>query len=64
MAAAKTVDEYQKLDAGDESLARWKASLGLNAAVGGDTSQPMVSLCLDGSLAAFIYTSRSLVFLP
>jgi len=27
----KTVDEYAKLDAGDESLNRWKASLGLAA---------------------------------
>ncbi|ODQ78528.1 hypothetical protein BABINDRAFT_162734 [Babjeviella inositovora NRRL Y-12698] len=27
----KTIDEYQKLDAEDESLAKWKASLGLSA---------------------------------
>lgn len=27
----KTVDEYQELDAGDESLNRWKESLGLNS---------------------------------
>lgn len=27
--AAKTVDEYATLDAEDESLARWKASLGI-----------------------------------
>ena len=27
--AAKSVDEYAKLDAEDESLARWKASLGI-----------------------------------
>lgn len=27
----KTIDEYQKLDAEDESLAKWKASLGLTA---------------------------------
>lgn len=27
----KTIDEYNKLDAEDESLAKWKASLGLNA---------------------------------
>lgn len=26
---AKSVDEYAKLDAGDESLTRWKASLGV-----------------------------------
>ncbi|KAH9973076.1 rho GDP-dissociation inhibitor [Lactifluus volemus] len=41
-AAGKSVDEYRQLDAGDESLARWKASLGLDAATTTtvDTSQP------------------------
>ncbi|KAF9263547.1 rho GDP-dissociation inhibitor [Marasmius fiardii PR-910] len=34
--AAKTADEYAKLDAQDESLARWKASLGITA--GGSTA--------------------------
>ncbi|CCC67944.1 hypothetical protein NCAS_0A13860 [Naumovozyma castellii] len=29
VSAKKTVDEYKKLDAGDESLAKWKESLGL-----------------------------------
>ena len=43
-AAGKSVNEYKNLDAGDESLSRWKASLGLDAASGGDTSQPKVSL--------------------
>ncbi|KAH7344541.1 E set domain-containing protein [Rhizoctonia solani] len=33
--AKKTVDEYANLDANDESLARWKASLGI-AGGGGD----------------------------
>jgi hypothetical protein len=41
-AAGKTVDEYRNLDAKDESLARWKASLGLDAAASGDTSGPKV----------------------
>lgn len=27
--AAKSADEYAQLDANDESLARWKASLGI-----------------------------------
>ncbi|QLL31616.1 hypothetical protein HG536_0B04800 [Torulaspora globosa] len=31
--AKKTVDEYKKLDAGDESLKRWKESLGLSSDV-------------------------------
>ncbi|THH05645.1 hypothetical protein EW146_g9850 [Bondarzewia mesenterica] len=43
--AAKTVDEYTKLDAEDESLARWKASLGLGTgATFGDTSKPKVEV--------------------
>jgi len=37
--AAKTADEYAKLDAEDESLARWKASLGI---VPGTTAAPAV----------------------
>lgn len=41
--AAKSVDEYAKLDANDDSLARWKASLGLTGeAYVGDTSKPRV----------------------
>ncbi|KAF8484544.1 rho GDP-dissociation inhibitor [Russula ochroleuca] len=43
-AAGKTVDEYRSLDAGDESLARWKASLGLDAATSGDKSVPKLTL--------------------
>ncbi|KAI0306960.1 UbiA prenyltransferase family-domain-containing protein [Multifurca ochricompacta] len=43
-AAGKTVDEYRNLDAEDESLARWKASLGLNAASGGDGAQPKLTV--------------------
>jgi hypothetical protein len=31
---AKTADEYAKLDAEDESLARWKASLGITPGQG------------------------------
>lgn len=41
--AAKTADEYAKLDAEDESLARWKASLGIvPGASNADTSGPKV----------------------
>ncbi|KAI9513176.1 rho GDP-dissociation inhibitor, partial [Russula earlei] len=42
--AGKTIEEYRNLDANDESLARWKASLGLDAAASGDTSQPKVTV--------------------
>ncbi|KAH7924053.1 E set domain-containing protein [Leucogyrophana mollusca] len=43
--AAKTAEEYAKLDAEDESLARWKASLGITpGAEGADTSGPKVTV--------------------
>jgi len=46
--AGKSVDEYRNLDANDDSLARWKESLGLGAAGGGDTSGPKLTiLCLE-----------------
>lgn len=40
--AAKSADEYAKLDAEDESLARWKASLGIVPGAGGEASGPKV----------------------
>ncbi|KAF8558840.1 E set domain-containing protein [Imleria badia] len=44
-AAAKTAEEYAKLDAEDESLARWKASLGIVPGVtSGDANQPKVTV--------------------
>ncbi|PPQ66751.1 hypothetical protein CVT24_008708 [Panaeolus cyanescens] len=43
--AAKTAAEYAQLDAEDESLARWKASLGIvPGATGGDASGPKVTV--------------------
>ncbi|EJD53994.1 E set domain-containing protein [Auricularia subglabra TFB-10046 SS5] len=42
--AKKTVEEYAALDAEDESLARWKASLGIGAAASIDTSGPKVTV--------------------
>ncbi|KZP24529.1 E set domain-containing protein [Athelia psychrophila] len=42
--AAKSASEYAQLDAEDESLARWKASLGLNGAIAADTSGPKVTV--------------------
>jgi len=42
--AAKSADEYAKLDAEDESLARWKASLGIVPGSGGNTSGPKVTV--------------------
>jgi hypothetical protein len=46
-AAGKTVEEYRELDAGDDSLARWKASLGLDGAASEDTSLPKVVLLIN-----------------
>ncbi|CUA73819.1 Rho GDP-dissociation inhibitor [Rhizoctonia solani] len=43
--AKKTVDEYAKLDANDESLARWKQSLGI-AGGGGEAKFVIKSLFL------------------
>jgi len=40
LTAVKTTDEYAQLDAGDESLARWKASLGIVPGASGDTNGP------------------------
>ncbi|PWN90962.1 rho GDP-dissociation inhibitor [Acaromyces ingoldii] len=41
----KSVAEYAQLDAEDESLARWKASLGIGADAGaGDPSKPKLTL--------------------
>ncbi|GAA5984093.1 hypothetical protein JCM10908_006048 [Rhodotorula pacifica] len=41
---AKTLDELQQLDAEDESLARWKASLGLGAKVAAPNAGPNVEV--------------------
>ena len=50
--AAKTVDEYANLDAEDESLARWKASLGIVPGAASLTaSGPQVTISLLISLA-------------
>jgi len=43
-AGGKSVDEYQKLDAVDESLARWKASLGIGSAFAEEHSGPKLTV--------------------
>ena len=42
-APAKSASEYAQLDAEDESLARWKASLGIAPGTGGPASGPKAS---------------------
>ena len=44
LTAAKSLDEYAKLDAEDESLARWKASLGVVPGTPGSASGPKVTI--------------------
>lgn len=44
--AARTVDEYANLDAEDESLARWKASLGIVPGAATPASGPQVCTLL------------------
>jgi Rho GDP-dissociation inhibitor len=41
---SKTIEELQKLDANDESLRKWKESLGLSAAQSGADSRKIVVL--------------------
>ncbi|PAV20774.1 E set domain-containing [Pyrrhoderma noxium] len=43
-APAKSPEEYAQMDANDESLARWKASLGIGATPAGDASGPKVTV--------------------
>lgn len=54
------MDEYKNLDAGDESLARWKASLGLDSASAGENNGPKVALYFIDSSFALIRSSPSL----
>ncbi|KAF9645678.1 E set domain-containing protein [Thelephora ganbajun] len=42
--AAKSMDEYANLDAEDESLARWKASLGIVPGASGPATGPRVTV--------------------
>jgi len=42
--AAKTVEEYAKLDAEDESLARWKASLGITESAAKANTGPKITV--------------------
>ena len=48
-APAKTIDEYAKLDEQDESLARWKASLGIVPGAAAAAKGPKVRLSRAGT---------------
>lgn len=43
LTSLQSPEEYAQMDANDESLARWKASLGIGATPAGDASGPKVS---------------------
>lgn len=67
--AAKTVDEYAQLDAEDESLARWKASLGIVPGAPGAASGPKVRVIqnptwvlIDLSLKGHHFGSRTCIY--
>ncbi|KAJ8086458.1 rho GDP dissociation inhibitor [Marasmius tenuissimus] len=60
--AAKSVDEYAKLDAEDESLARWKASLGITGSGAGAASGPKVTILTLELLSSTLPAGKSIVF--
>ncbi|KAF8076245.1 immunoglobulin E-set [Lyophyllum atratum] len=61
--AAKSTDEYAQLDANDESLARWKASLGIvPGAAGGATSGPKVTVLTLELDSPTLPAGRKIVF--
>ncbi|KAI6034256.1 immunoglobulin E-set, partial [Pisolithus microcarpus] len=61
--AAKTAEEYARLDAEDESLARWKASLGITpGAASGDTSGPKVTVLTLELDSPTLPANKKLVF--
>ncbi|KAK1236693.1 rho GDP dissociation inhibitor [Marasmius sp. AFHP31] len=60
--AAKSVDEYAKLDAEDESLARWKASLGITGSGPGAASGPKVTILTLELLSSTLPAGKSIVF--
>jgi Rho GDP-dissociation inhibitor len=60
--AAKSAAEYAQLDAEDESLARWKASLGLGGAVNADTSGPKVTVLTLELTSPTLPPGKKLIF--
>jgi len=61
--AAKSTDEYANLDAGDESLARWKASLGIvPGATNADTSGPKVTVLTLELASPTLPAGKTIVF--
>ncbi|KAF9055083.1 E set domain-containing protein [Hymenopellis radicata] len=61
--AAKTAEEYANLDAEDESLARWKASLGIvPGAAGGNTNGPKVTILTLELDSPTLPAGRKIVF--
>jgi len=60
--AAKSADEYANLDAGDESLARWKASLGIVPGSGTPASGPKVTVLTLELHSPTLPPGRKIVF--
>jgi Rho GDP-dissociation inhibitor len=59
---AKSADEYAKLDAEDESLARWKASLGIVPGSGENTSGPKITVLTLELDSPTLPVGRKIVF--
>lgn len=55
----KTLEEYQKLDEGDESLKKWKESLGIGKVAGPADDPRKVPLINNGRLSLSIWRWRS-----
>lgn len=61
----KSVAEYAQLDANDESLARWKASLGITSdAAGPSTGMPKVRRKVSRKLCTLAMLTRPLFECP
>jgi len=63
LSAAKSMDEYAKLDAEDDSLARWKQSLGVVPGAGGEASGPKVTVLTLELDAPSLPPGKKLIFL-
>jgi len=62
LGAAKSMDEYAQLDAEDESLARWKASLGIVPGAAGAASGPKVTVLTLELISSTLPPGKKIAF--
>ncbi|KAH9482824.1 Rho GDP-dissociation inhibitor [Psilocybe cubensis] len=60
--AAKSADEYARLDAEDESLARWKASLGIVPGASTEASGPKVTVLTLELASPTLPSGKEIIF--